>query len=367
MIGNKKDAIVKDVSCLNCGYPFSGQENFCPECGQKNKGLKLTFSNFIKEVFKGFITWDSKFWNTIIPLLIKPGKISKDYIEGKRIRYANPFRFYFTVSIIFFLTIGITDNYIKFNNFRKGTSSSSKKTILANNILEPEEQITLDSIQKALSIAIDSANNKITKKTLRKTDSLEHKAVSDFEVLFKENRNILPFLKFQKENPNLSIDEALDSLGLKKTFQNRFWYSRSSVINSFMSDKESEDKYKKQMISYSSVALFVLLPLFTLFLRIIYFRKRITYVEHLVFVFHIQTVFFLLFTVFYIINVAKNTNQFILVSLIIFMTYLFIAMKKFYNQSYLKTFVKYVLANIFFVILASLGTTIISVIAFALY
>ncbi|WP_420793206.1 DUF3667 domain-containing protein [Polaribacter ponticola] len=54
------------------------------------------------EVFNGLFNFDAKFWNTIIPLLINPGKVSRDYIDGKRQRYTNPFRFYLTVSIIFF-------------------------------------------------------------------------------------------------------------------------------------------------------------------------------------------------------------------------------------------------------------------------
>ena len=84
MAKSKKLAKIQETNCLNCGFPFSGQENFCPECGQKNKGDQLTFGSFMNEVFNGFTSWDAKFWTTIIPLLIKPGKVSLDYVEGKR-------------------------------------------------------------------------------------------------------------------------------------------------------------------------------------------------------------------------------------------------------------------------------------------
>ena len=83
---------------------------FCPECGQKNKGSKITFATFLKEVFNGFISLDAKVWTTLIPLLIKPGKVSRDFIEGRRARYTNPFQFYISVSIVFFLILFL-NNY----------------------------------------------------------------------------------------------------------------------------------------------------------------------------------------------------------------------------------------------------------------
>ena len=117
---------IKDPACLNCGHPFYGQEKFCPDCGQANKANSITFKSFIQEVFNGFISWDSKFWTTFIPLLTKPGKVSRDYIDGKRQRYANPFRFYLTISVLFFLIIGATESYDTFKELRTGKTASEK-------------------------------------------------------------------------------------------------------------------------------------------------------------------------------------------------------------------------------------------------
>ena len=125
MFKKNKAIVVKDMNCLNCGHPFNGHEKFCPECGQKNKNARITFKSFLAEVFNGFISWDAKFWKTIIPLIIAPGKVSKDYIEGKRMRYANPFRFYLTVSILFFLVLGFINTYQKFTELSKDKATVS--------------------------------------------------------------------------------------------------------------------------------------------------------------------------------------------------------------------------------------------------
>ena len=47
-----------------------------------------------------------------------------------------------------------------------------------------------------------------------------------------------------------------------------------------------------------SISLFIFLPIFTLFLMLLYIRRKYTYMEHLVFVFNTQTVFFLLLLIF---------------------------------------------------------------------
>jgi hypothetical protein len=67
--------------------------------------------------------FDAKFLNTIIPLLIKPEVVSKNYFDAKRQRYSNPFRFYLTVSILFFLILGLSKSMDKFNELKNGNSS----------------------------------------------------------------------------------------------------------------------------------------------------------------------------------------------------------------------------------------------------
>ncbi len=371
MAKKTKVAIIKEPNCLNCGYPFSQNEKFCPECGQKNKGKKITLASFIREVFAGFFSWDAKFWRTLIPLLIKPGKVSRDYINGKRDRYSNPFRFYLTVSILFFLIIGITESYDKFKEMQSGTSlknTTSQIKFDENGIKAIE--VDLDSIQKQIFKEINEQDSTKANLVKQKIDSLkigDNAKQSIVNIGFGDSNELSKIIKFQKKHPNIYVNNALDSLKMEKTFTNRFLYSRTEVLNSFLSKRGETDKFYRQILSYASIALFILLPLFTLFLRIIYIRRKYTYVEHLVFVFHTQTVFFLLSSVFYLIGYFKEAEFLLGVFLLLFTIYLFMAMKKFYGQGYFKTFIKYIMANFVFFMLALIGSFIISFIAFALY
>lgn len=356
---SKKVQVIKDEACLNCGHPFAGSENFCPECGQANKDKRITLKEFIYEVFNGFFSWDAKFWKTIIPLLTQPGKVSKDYINGKRDRYTNPFRFYLTVSILFFLLVGAVDSFEKFSALKNGTTQIQSR---GNSNLQPvpDEEKVLTSLSKTLS-EIDSIKN--SNKKLKQTKDTISRNRKEYEFLKKVDK----FNSYQKEHPETTIESALDSLKEPHTFFNRFLYDRIETLNKIDDDDQSKRDFLQKMISYTSISLFILLPIFTLFLKLFYIRRKYTYVEHLVFVFHTQTVFFLLLTLFFIINYFSANEYIITVFLLLFISYLFMALKKFYSQGYFKTFIKFILINMSFLMLFSFGFLVITAIAFALY
>ena len=370
MVKKNKVAIIKEPNCLNCGYPFTKNEKFCPECGQKNKGKKITLASFIREVFAGFFSWDAKFWRTLIPLLVNPGKVSKNYIEGKRDRYSNPFRFYLTVSILFFLIIGVNESYNKFNELQNGSTSKKTSQIQFNENGITALEVDLDSVQKEIFKEINGQDSTKTNLIKQKIDSLKINGNAKQPLLnigFDDSNELSKIIEFQKKYPEIHINNALDSLDMEKSFTNRFFYSRTEVLSSFLSKKGETDKFYRQILSYASIALFILLPLFTLFLRILYIRRKFTYVEHLVFVFHTQTVFFLLSSVFYLIGYFKDAEYLFGIFIVLFCIYLFMAMKKFYNQNTRKTLIKYCMANFVFTMLALIGSILISFIAFALY
>ena len=175
-------------------------------------------------------------------------------------------------------------------------------------------------------------------------------------------------IAYQKEHKDSEIDNALDSLKIEKNFWNRFKYSRADKINSFISNTGEENKrFMRELISYASISIFIFLPIFTLFLRFIYIRRKFSYVEHLIFVFHTQTVFFILLTIFFSLGLITNSENITWIFIVLFLVYLLIAMKRFYQQGYIKTIVKLCILNSIFLFLAAFGFAIMSAITFAMY
>ncbi|MEN8703351.1 MAG: hypothetical protein ABF286_04225 [Polaribacter sp.] len=180
------------------------------------------------------------------------------------------------------------------------------------------------------------------------------------------NTKLEVFMEYVKENPEANINEALDTLGYQKNFTNRFLFTRAESINAFSENKETRNQFFNQLLSYGSIALFIFLPIFTLFLKFYYIRRKYTYVDHLIFVFHVQTVFFMLFAFYFIFMILK-LSPLLWIFLALFLVYLYLAMKKFYEQGYFKTFLKFLLLNASFSLIASIGVIIVFLISFAFF
>ena len=309
-------------------------------------------------------------------------------------RFSNPFRFYLTVSVVFFLVLGIGKSVDKFRSYSEEQVSKKTKDSIALAKINSEvlskldrDSIVMNKLSKKVYTdeEIDSIKKKLDKdlqkvfipekarKSILKEVEREAKDTTngkikgeDFSIDLGEYTPLNRMYRYQEKHPDVGPDEALDSLGMKKTFWNRFLFDRAKVVKNFTKDKEARQEFFSQALSAGSIALFIFLPLFTIFLKLVHMRSRKTYVDHLIFVFHTQTVFFMLLTIFFLIELfgAKpETGIFIL----LFLIYLFIAMKNFYGQGYLKTFIKFCVVNFVYVFISSFGIIAVFLISFALF
>ena len=309
-------------------------------------------------------------------------------------RFSNPFRFYLTVSVVFFLVLGIGKSVDKFRSYSEAQHGKKEKDsvalvegktdvldnintdsiVLKNLTKKSLTQQEIDSIKTNLDQQLNKAfipaatRKKILEEAEREIKDTTDTSIrgEDFNVDLGNYTPLNRMYKFQKKNPDFAPDEALDSLGMKKTFWNRFLYDRAKVVKNFTSEKETRQEFFSQALSAGSIALFIFLPLFTIFLKLIHIRSRKTYVDHLIFVFHTQTVFFMLLTIFYSIElfgVQPEAGIFIL----LFLIYLFLSMKNFYGQGYFKTFIKFCILNSVYLFISSIGIIAVFLISFALY
>ena len=333
-------------------------------------------------MFNGLFNFDAKFWNTIIPLLISPGKVSRDYIDGKRQRYTNPFRFYLTVSIIFFLLVGLYKSIQKFEALTEDNTKAITQIRKKDSIKKTKEidkVKNLDSIKKDLDEKMqdfiipipEKTRNKVLEEVEKEVNKEKDTAVKkkkndkEFNIIFGGESTLDKFGDFIEKYPDTNVNVALDSLGYEKNFSNRFLYTRAKSVYSFTKSEESREQHLNQLLSYGSIALFVFLPFFTLFLKFYYIRRKFTYVDHLIFVFHLQTVFFMLFSIYFILLIFHVSPKPV-IFLGLFALYLFLAMLKFYKQGYIKTFFKFLLINISFGIVAGIGACLLFLLSFAI-
>ena len=91
--------------CPNCDGPLHQADHYCARCGQAVLG-DGSFRSFVEQFLGDYFTFDSKIIRSAVPLLIEPGKLTQEYLQGRRARYIPPLRMFIFLSVIFFLVIG---------------------------------------------------------------------------------------------------------------------------------------------------------------------------------------------------------------------------------------------------------------------
>lgn len=87
--------------CANCTALVTGE--YCAVCGQRVEPPIRSISAFTRDAFESITHADSRLWRTVTALLLQPGRLTRDFLEGRRARYLPPFRLYLVVSVLFFL------------------------------------------------------------------------------------------------------------------------------------------------------------------------------------------------------------------------------------------------------------------------
>lgn len=110
----------KSVRCLNCDAALSGP--FCAQCGQRDVPPYPSVRELATEAVSEFSGWDGRLLATTRALLLRPGFLTLEFLEGRRARYISPLRLYLSASVIYFLLSAAAPN-ITLTNGRSISSS----------------------------------------------------------------------------------------------------------------------------------------------------------------------------------------------------------------------------------------------------
>ena len=100
--------------CENCGAPVDG--DYCTACGQRTASIDLPIGEFAREIAGETLGLDSRVRRTLRPLFLEPGAVARDYVAGRRARFVPPVRLYLFASFVMFLVLTLSANP-QFRNF----------------------------------------------------------------------------------------------------------------------------------------------------------------------------------------------------------------------------------------------------------
>ena len=229
MVSEEKPAARQFVDCRNCGA--YAPDFYCPRCGQDTKEHPPAFLEFVHEFVLHYFAAEGQLWRTLEALLLHPGRLTIDYLRGRKRVYVSPLRLYLTVSVVFFLLLKLV------------TAPGNVHVV-----------------------------------------SAFHRSLSDGHASFT-----IMDAGFARAIRNADGSFTCD---LGKWLCNRI---EEHVLQHPGELERRVAKVPTELVSHLSTAVFVLLPLFALYLKLAYYRR--TYGEHFLFALHVHSFWFLLLIV----------------------------------------------------------------------
>ena len=264
--------------CLNCGAELSG--HWCAQCGQADNELRISLRRLGKDFLADHFGLESKVPTTLWLLLTKPGHLTREYLAGRRVRFLLPLRLYLTASVLYFLLLSLPF-------FGRAFSPTLKLT-------------------GADAAAMDSANAE------PRSDTVAMKA-----------------------RPSLTIRGERVPVYDTGSTADKFVQQRMKRFGA-MSGEEAVHFFKSSFIRYMPNAVFLLLPVFTLILYLLYRKTGRFFAEHLIFTLHVHAFAFVVLTIGLVLPEALDV-----VIAIWILVYVFVALRRVYEESRRRTALKF--------------------------
>ena len=365
-------------ACKNCGAQLQG--NFCHLCGQKDSDYRRPYWTLVEDFSDNVFSKDSRLWRTLGYLLFFPGAMTREYIAGRRIRFLPPIRTFLISIIMFFLTINVLDvAIVKFTG--EAVTYDQRLAVLQTALSEQEAKVekyaAADETGK-LAKAIRSRG-----RALGRIEGLEEwradkLAESDQSKVRRTGQGYLIYdydIEPKMFAPITSEDQALPEGVIEDTFQ--FDTGGDDDDPEFLTDlapkvqrglknaARDPRRLNNALNNWVPLIMAIFIPLFAIFLRFFYWKREHYIYNHLVFSLHFHTYLFFVLTFFVIAQVylgsAVSTWMFFGAAPL----YLFIALKIATGQGWFRTFFKFLVISLFYIIGFSIMLGTIFIFAFA--
>jgi hypothetical protein len=305
-------------NCLNCETSLNADDVFCPTCGQENRDLKISFWELITEFLSSNFNFDTKLGRTLVDLLLKPGEITKQFNNGKRIRYVKPVQMYFFVSFVYFLLLGLNPQSF------------------VNKELPGDEQIATLNESNMVDVNLDGTD-------LQEISNM-------FSTANPENKQ--------------EIDSLIHKLGITEITPWQRHLARQGIRSL---NPKNEDALTQEVYANLSIAMFFLLPLFAMLLWLFTRKNSPFYMDALVFSIHFHCVVLLIFSASMIAGMAFLESTVFKISLALILLYLWLALKRVFKLRWMQSLGKTLGLSVTYSVLFGLTYLLILVLSFWIY
>ncbi|MEQ1754576.1 MAG: DUF3667 domain-containing protein [Micropepsaceae bacterium] len=319
-------------SCANCGTALNGP--YCSNCGQKASDIHRPIWWIFGEFMDAIFGYDSRTFRTIWLLFAEPGEFTRRYIAGQRASMLPPFRLFVIATLLFFVTMQVTDlaivafkvraatpgDYATAPVVQVGKSSAGKAKVPPTTVVDMDFFVPAESVQHVTLTAAQK------REVLSEASHLE----VDSRSADEEEKGWLRWLVAKANRVTQGYERALaDPMKLNAPLN--LWLPRLMLV---------------------------LVPVFALLLAVMHWWPRVYIAEHVVFSVHVHTVVFVALSLTALTVAIVGDSGFLWAVWLILLVYLWMAMYRVYGRSWWLTTLKFggLLAVYSVVLSAGLGT-----------
>jgi hypothetical protein len=241
--------------CANCGAAVT-RGAYCSACGQRIRNHSLSMKEFLGEAAEVLTHADSRLWRTFVPLILRPGFLTQEFLRGRRTSYLPPVRLYLVLSVLFFLVISLTAKVPTITGMSPDTASKA-----------------LAEVQKDLSESTDPEEQALSRK-LQGLDALNDRLAAA---------------------AGSGGSASCGQLVATTPASGRLRQELVAVCEKVKADNGQELMHS--LIHNLGRAMFVFLPLLAALMTLLYLPKKRYYVEHLLLLVHNHAFVFLVMSV----------------------------------------------------------------------
>jgi Protein of unknown function (DUF3667) len=354
----------QDVACLNCGEP--AHLKFCPRCGQRTGNVHLKFSTLFMQMVDAYFNVDGTLFRTLKELFLAPGKLTQEYWAGRQVRYLRPFNLYVVSSFLFFVSFALvgasndeppaddvtqtrprrktdeTGLNVKGMKVKFGDSDTPNASVTA-----PIMKGAPPSIESAVEqlVKANPAEQKKAQRELERAVNAMAQQMLDAGVDDQDpDEEIDPADEVETDADEMSDGKGADTAKNKRDKRSEFdvgeqaeGFFRGRMAAIQKKHPEGAQRYiTESLLKLFPNAMFLLLPVFAFFLKVLYLRHQTLYSEHFIFSLHVHSFSFLLFAP----TVIFDASGLRTLASLFFVGYTLLAMKRVFGQGWFKTILK---------------------------
>jgi len=267
--------------CQNCESPLTGP--FCAQCGQQDIDYHRGFHHLAHDLLENVFHFEGKFFVTVAWLLAKPGRITVEFMAGRRASQLNPLRFYIFVSVLFFLGLSLL-NHGHLIDIPRGEVEKIQADL--NKQMKETTGLTSDFSAEEKAELI----RRVTEAA--KTDGKFDRDAVIAAIRAARKAQTAPAPSTQPLTP---LPGTAGKYGSTRVHIDRSSGLGQSLVRKMSSGELTVGDIWDAIEHRIPTLLFLGVPLFALLLKLLYLGSGRYYVEHLIFSLHLHTWLFLVF------------------------------------------------------------------------